>query len=295
MPSDAHEVPIQLVKEDPELPAWLLRNHFHVDVPEYKFANAYATDARQTRTMHSDGATRYSDHADKASMGAVTEVQLGRDPRKLRTWKTYVALLEEDLDVPVRLVLFIPDPAIASWYWRLLRTDGTSSIPLQPYMFSRGEMPPIVDVDLAWEHPALVMLSAYCNAGEPGIDDMFPAACVAVRSGDEARELAYNDYMLSWLPEAAAARWRDYMTTTAGPRYFSEEFRKADAEGEERGVALGEAHGRAEALLMFLDGHDWQVPGMVRERILSCTDVEQLDTWIRRAATAHSLADVITD
>jgi hypothetical protein len=216
MPSDVYDVLLELLKDDPELPTWLLKNLFHVEVPDYRFADRYTTEDRQTRPMHSEGETRYSDHDDQASMGAVMEVALDRDSRRLWRWKRCVVLLEEELDAPVRLLLFIPDPAIASWYQRHIEAD-TSSAPLRPYVFTRPEMPRTMNVDLAWEHPALIMLSAYCHATDPDVDDMFPAVAVAVRSGIAARELAYDDHMRSWLPEAVASRWANYLLTAADP------------------------------------------------------------------------------
>jgi hypothetical protein len=35
------------------------------------------------------------------------------------------------------------------------------------------------------------------------------------------------------------------------------------------------------------------VPKVVREHILACTDLNQLDTWLRRALTATTTDDVI--
>jgi hypothetical protein len=36
-----------------------------------------------------------------------------------------------------------------------------------------------------------------------------------------------------------------------------------------------------------------QVPTAIREHVLGCTDLDQLDTWLRRAATATTAEDVI--
>jgi hypothetical protein len=37
------------------------------------------------------------------------------------------------------------------------------------------------------------------------------------------------------------------------------------------------------------------VPDAVRERIMACTDVDQLDTWLRRAVNATTANEVIRD
>jgi hypothetical protein len=48
-------------------------------------------------------------------------------------------------------------------------------------------------------------------------------------------------------------------------------------------------------------GHGWlasrgiEVPDALREQITTCTDLDQLDIWIRRAATARTAHDLLTD
>ena len=38
-----------------------------------------------------------------------------------------------------------------------------------------------------------------------------------------------------------------------------------------------------------------EVPVDVRERITSCTELDQLETWIRRAATVSTAQDLFSD
>jgi len=53
------------------------------------------------------------------------------------------------------------------------------------------------------------------------------------------------------------------------------------------------AQGRTEALLSFLSARQLPVTDEVRARILACRDWGLLDTWIVRAVTAKSIADVL--
>lgn len=57
--------------------------------------------------------------------------------------------------------------------------------------------------------------------------------------------------------------------------------------------ALGRAEGIAESILKILEARGIVVSSMQREEILSCTGVERLDRWLRRAAVATS-ADEVT-
>lgn len=53
--------------------------------------------------------------------------------------------------------------------------------------------------------------------------------------------------------------------------------------------ADGEARGEARALLAVLSARGIDVPDEDRERITNSADVEELETWARRAATATTV------
>ena len=89
----------------------------------------------------------------------------------------------------------------------------------------------------------------------------------------------------SGITPAPAARPR----LTQRFRYQSEFARRFFSQGE----AEGEARGKAEALLAFLDARNVHVPDDIRADIAACTDIDQLDEWIRRAATADKIQDVL--
>lgn len=52
------------------------------------------------------------------------------------------------------------------------------------------------------------------------------------------------------------------------------------------------AKGGARGLLRALGARGVEVPAKVREQVLSCADISQLDIWVDRAATATSLEEV---
>jgi hypothetical protein len=91
------------------------------------------------------------------------------------------------------------------------------------------------------------------------------------------------------------------MTTTVGHEYHSELFRElaarheaaGEARGEARGQARGEARGEARSVLTVLETRGLVVPPAVREQILACTDLDLLQTWLRRAVSAATAEDVV--
>lgn len=90
-------------------------------------------------------------------------------------------------------------------------------------------------------------------------------------------------------------------------RTFSDELiERAKAEGGEafdegRARAFAElwakgiAEGAAVLLLRLLARGDLTVSAQLRERVLSCTDLDQLGGWIEKAGIANSIEDVFPD
>ena len=142
MPSAEHESPVALAKLDPDLMAWLLGHIFDVEVPDYHHARSQAHDVRVMvpRTYHADGMMVFCDAADQPVLAAVLEVQRGRDPTKLRTWKLYVAQLEAEPDISVALVVYCPSRVVARWYQALFESDGLC-LQLRPLIFRPEDVP----------------------------------------------------------------------------------------------------------------------------------------------------------
>jgi hypothetical protein len=69
--------------------------------------------------------------------------------------------------------------------------------------------------------------------------------------------------------------------------------REREAAARREGEATGEARGKAESILMVLEGRGLVVSDAQRQRILGCRDLDQLDRWLLRAGWASS-ADEVT-
>ncbi|MFF4773791.1 hypothetical protein [Microtetraspora fusca] len=67
---------------------------------------------------------------------------------------------------------------------------------------------------------------------------------------------------------------------------------EAFAQGFAEGFARGKAKGMSEAIFIVLDARGLDVPDDVRTAIGECSDLEQLDAWVRAAATAQSARDL---
>jgi hypothetical protein len=94
--------------------------------------------------------------------------------------------------------------------------------------------------------------------------------------------------MLSAQPDVQElARLRLLAQTT-----YLTDMRASLAKGRAEGEAKGRAEGKAEAVLLLLETRGAVVPDDARARIMACRDIVQLETWLRRAATAAAVDEI---
>jgi hypothetical protein len=74
--------------------------------------------------------------------------------------------------------------------------------------------------------------------------------------------------------------------------YQSDFVRRFVLKGRAEGMAWGMAEGMARAVLAVLEARGIAVPDDARARITECSDLDQLETWVRRAVTAASMRDL---
>jgi hypothetical protein len=102
---------------------------------------------------------------------------------------------------------------------------------------------------------------------------------------DDSRFQTYTVFVLNAASEPARQALEALMTTAPFKNSFVD---RLLAEGK----AEGKAEGEARLVLRVLSARGLQVSAEIRERVLSCTDTSQLETWAERAATADSIDEV---
>ncbi len=115
-------------------------------------------------------------------------------------------------------------------------------------------------------------------------------SAIAAASLDEDRLETYTHLIRAAASEAARPALEALMTTT-----FKDEFIDRIKAEEGRGKAEGKAESTAAMLLRLLAVQGLKVPAPVRDRVLSCTDLGQLEAWADKAMTASTLRDVFPD
>ncbi|HET8661696.1 MAG TPA: hypothetical protein VFM55_22215 [Micromonosporaceae bacterium] len=296
MPSHLHEVLIEMFRDRPALVADLLASPLGVALPEFHKARVSAGELTDVMpTEYRADAVITLDVADTPVFAVVVEVQLRIDARKRYTWPAYVATLHARLERPVMLLVVCPDRAVAAWCATpIVVTDP--GLTLTPVVLGPRQVPVVTDAGVARRHPELTILSVLTHGARQDPPAVFEALLAALDVIDRDHADLYTDLVLTALPAAARVLLEEFMTT-ATHRYQSDfarrYFSQGEAQGEARGEARGEAKGEAKALLAILDARGVHVPDDIRAGIVTCTDLAQLESWIRRAATADKIHDVL--
>jgi hypothetical protein len=113
------------------------------------------------------------------------------------------------------------------------------------------------------------------------------AALAAAADLDDRRRGLYADLVWGALNEAARQAIEARMAQSEY-QYQSEFARTYFAQGEAR----GEARGEAKAILTVLGARGLRVTAAQRERVLTCTDLEQLEGWVLRAVAVKTTAEL---
>jgi hypothetical protein len=281
MPSQAHELLADMFRVRPELATALLEAR-NFRIPEHDdavVASGELNDVVPTE-YRADRVVTYT-VGKKAVFAVIVEVQLRSDERKRFSWPAYVGTLYARLKCPLLLVVVCPDQRVADWCAEPIEIADPTFFVMKPVALGPVQIPVVTDMALAERNPALVLLSAVLNRDAPEPRRRLTVAAAAIRKIKLDYGELYYDPLLAVLPEAHRALLEE-IVTTAG--YRSDFARHHEARGE--------ARGEARTLLMILDARKVDVPDDVRERITTCTDIEQLDVWVRRAVTAEDVGDL---
>jgi hypothetical protein len=291
MPSHRHEVLVELFHRHPELAPELLATVFGLDLPAYQRAEVRPgglTDVYPTE-YRADAVVALADRAGTPLLAVIVEVQLGRDPGKRRSWPAYLATLYARLGCPTVLLVMSPDPAVAKWCAGPIDLGHPEWI-LRPVVLGWDRVPVLTDPEEATRSPELAVLSALAHGVRDGHEKVLDTLLAGLAAVDRDHANLYADIVLAALPEAA----RSYLETlmiTQKYEYQSDFARRYFGQGK----AEGKAEGEAKAVLAVLATRGIEVPDDARARITSCTDLDQLETWVRRAVTAHCVHDLFVE
>ncbi|MEU9867515.1 hypothetical protein AB0C87_06660 [Actinomadura sp. NPDC048021] len=285
MPTNEHELPLEMVRNRPQLVPEMLRSVFGLDVS----TNARATLASESYAdtnpaeLRCDATVLLGDPKSPV-LGVVVESQLRALRQKTYSWPAYLASLRLRRRCPVVLLVLCPDQATARGC--AVPIDmGHPGWVLKPLTVHPEMLPPITDPDHARRLPELAVLSAPAHADGPQSEAVLRGLSAAIGSLTGDTGALYHDYVMSRFSDAARKLMED-MVKLDNYEWQSEFALTHRAEGR--------TEGEAKALLLMLAARGLDVSEDVRARVEACTDPEQIERWIQRAVSADSAEDLFT-
>lgn len=291
MPSVEHELPLDLIRNDPVFAVELFREVSGQSLPEFTRVRDGAAEATHSAPAHlttdsvvvcerPPGEREGTDPV--AVLAIITEPQRAWDRRKYFTWPAYVANVRQRYKCPTVLLALTPTSSLARRYADPIDL-GCGQV--RPLVLPMDTLEPVTDQRTAAEHPLLTVLAL---VAKPTKDrEALDALSTALTSIDSASSSLYADYVLAALAAVTGSSPEELMPI-GDYQFKTELIGRPFREGRTK----GRAEGRAEAVLAVLEACGTPVSASVRERVLDETDLEVLDGWVRRAATVDRAEDL---
>jgi hypothetical protein len=285
MPSQHHEVLLELFRNNPRLAAVLLRDVWQVPLPAFTAVHTDSVDFTQVQPTEyrADLVVRVLD--EKPVLGIVVEVQLAVDEGKLWSWPVYVASLRARLKCPVCLLVVSADETTARWAAKPIDLGGSSV--LTPFVLGPSAVPVITSPARARADPELAVLSAMAHGRDQDSElaaRIAQAARTAILQFDDEDERArlYFDVIINGLSEPAR---RALQTMTIANYEYQSDFAR-------KYMAQGVKQGHANLLRRQLTLRFGPLPQAAQARLASAS-IEQLDAMGERLLSADTLQDVL--
>lgn len=173
MPSIEHELPLDLIRNDPRFAVELLQEVGGKPLPEHTRVRCDASEA--TRTAPSQLVTDSFVVCERPPLpheeqdepvpvlGIITEPQNKWDPRKPYSWPCYVANIRHRLKCPIALLVLTPTTTLGRRYSAPIDL-GCGEI--RPLVLALDTLKPVTDQSVAAAHPVLTVLSLASNPTE---------------------------------------------------------------------------------------------------------------------------------
>lgn len=288
MPSQQHEILLQLFRNRPQLAPDLLRNVLDVALPEYTDVKIDCADLTEVQPTEYRADLVLSLSNGESTFGLIVEVQLSRDDSKRFVWPAYVANLRARSRCPVCLLVVCADSAVANWTAKPVLV-GCKNI-FTPRVLDPDAVPWVVDEADAANAPELAVLSALAHGHDPDASKVAQIAAIAQGVSmrlDEDRSQLYFDLVLNSVSEAA----RKVLLQTMRP--FKYEYQSDFVKGYvAQGRAEGLVQGRVVLVTRQLTMRFGPLGAETKQKIES-SSIEELDAIADRLLTAATLQEAL--
>ena len=275
-----HEALRELFASRPDLVARLLAPLVGPSAGPFVPLSTEQTDPKMKRLL--PDTILAAPNATAPSIVYVVEVQLTIDGSKRRVWVHYVGSAHDRYGCWVELVVITPFQDVARWAAEPLRFGVDNRV--VPRVIGPSAVPRIT-AEEAKQAPALAVLSTLSHLDDPRSAEQALWTFEALAESEEDPDGRLADILEAGLTAAIRERMETLMR--AGNYEYQSEFAR-------KFYARGREEGGARALVVVLRSRGFVVTDELEARILEQRDEAQLETWLRRAATAPTL-DAVFD
>jgi hypothetical protein len=288
MPSPRHDAISRLFTDHPGFAVEILRDLLHVELPagipvqvETKFND------RPSKDLQPDAVITVGPPHDPVH-GIVVEIQQNKTESKRRQLPRYAAALWLMLSCPVTVLVICPTATAAAWYAERVHTKLPGYV-FQAAVVGPDQIPVITDPHEAAAQPDLAALAVMAHGWQRKVTQAFVDGLFGqgITRLSYEHAVQYNEYAWHMAVPPVKRILEEILASStwlASSPFAREHF--------SRGVAEGEAKGEAKAILLMLSARGVEVSEEARARISGCDDLDQLEAWVRRAATAGSIDDL---
>jgi hypothetical protein len=297
MVGSSHEALHRIFQKDPALLTRALQRVLHVPFPEPREIAALNIDLTEIEPVERRVDTLLRAETDEGTYLLVVESQGKVDERKRGSWPYYLSYLYEKYRCEPVLIVITQNTSTERWASRPIRLGfpGWESLTVRPLVLGPDNVPVIADERQAEKDVPLAVLSAMTHGRGPQAAAILESLAGALRTIYPDSAAVFVQFVDSCLVDAQAKQmWRDLMTAI---QYFwrhplAEQVRE---EGREEGLEQGRIQDRQEMTLRILEWRGIAVPDSVRERVMNCSDLDQLDVWAQRAVHALQATELFAD
>ena len=290
MPSIEHEAPLEVIRQQPDVVADLLRRVLpHLPLPASVTGALGSADMSQVAPAQylADMVVVLTDQQTRKPVLAVVIEPQGRDRKtKKASWPVYLTTAIKANKVPRAIrVVICWDPREAARCRRVIPT-GHPGFDLYPIVVDPRTFPSGEDAG-----PYLTILAAATKA----IDLSTPSGRDAVLSAIEQARAGHADTAALTtiiLGVADAAARRDLEALMASPKFHSTFVDGLLQQGKERGLEEGAVTSKVEDLIKVIKARGLELSKAQRNLVVSCADLSQLAAWFDQALEAKTTDEI---
>jgi hypothetical protein len=297
MVSSSHEGLHRLSQKDPAGFTRTLQKVLHIPIPEPREFAVLNADLTEIEPIERRVDSLLQAETDEGTYLLVVESQGKRDDDKRSSWAYYLSYLYAKYRWEPVLIVLTQSRATARWAGRPIRLGlpGWHSLTVRPLVLSPENVPLVTDEEEAKRDVFLAAFSAMTHGKGPGAAAILKPLAAALETTDTDSAGMLAQFVESCLVDDQARQiWKELMMPV---NYFfrHEVAEKVRAEGREEGREEGIEEERAGMILRILEWRAIPVPGAVRERVVNCSDLDQLEIWAQRAVHATTAEALFAD